>query len=599
MAIFIALGIVLVAIVLLSIDRIPTEVSSLAVVVLLVLSGLLSPSEALAGFASETAIFIFTLLALTQGLGATGVMQWLGRRLVSFARFGPGALTAVLLVAVCAFSSVSSNTAVTAAFLPVVTASAVRAHVPSSRLLMPIAFSSMLGGTLTLFGTSTNLVVSAALEDLGLERLGFAELTPVGLPLTVVGVLATLLLARRFLRKNPGTGDESPLVRREYLTEVVLTPRSRFLGKGLRDLAGHLRASVRGLVRDGRMLPPAPDLALQAEDHLIIAGDLQDILRLKDLRSIGLRAERGNALAGGKGMALAEVSVPPTSALAERSLRSLRFAERYGLVALALHRHPTFQGRHRRFDLLSRLEGGDSMTSIPLRVGDVLLVGGPDHRLRDLARDEDLTLLGGVEYQRPRYGRAPIAIVIFVGTVVVAGLRLTSPAIAGLMGLLCMIATGCVDSRTAFRVDWRVVILIGALLSLGLAMERSGVGEFLARRIIPLAGTIGPRGVLCVLMLTTIALSVPMSNQAAALIMLPVAIHTARDLGFEPRTFAMGICLAASCAFMTPLEPSAALVYGPGRYRFRDFLRVGTPLTLLMLVLLTVAVPLAWPFTAR
>lgn len=597
MAIFLALGMVLVAILLLSSERIPVEVSSLAIVVLLVVSGLVSAREALAGFSSETAIFIFALLALTQGLGATGVMQLLGRRLVFFARFGPWALTAVLLVAVCAFSSVASNTAVTAAFLPIVTSSAVKAHVPSSRLLMPMAFASMLGGTLFLFGTSTNLVTSAAMEDLGLGRIGFAELTPVGLPLAVVGLLVTALLTRKLLPARRDAEDESPLVQRQYFTEAVLTPRSRFVDRPLGGLASGLRASIRGLVREGTVLPPEPGTVLRPEDHLILAGSLQDILRVKDLRSIGLRAERLGTSGKGAAMTLAEVAVPPASSLVQQSLSACRFAERYGLVVLALHRHPALQRLHHQLDLSCSLEGGDCLKNIPLAAGDVLLLSGPEARVRALARDEALTVLGGVGYQRPRYERAPLAIAIFAGTVLAAGLRLTSPAIAGLAGMLLMVATGCLDSRTAFRVDWRVVILIGALLALGRAMENSGAGEFLARRILPLAGVIGPVGVLGVLMLTTLLLSIPMSNQAAALVMLPVAVHAALELGLEPRTFAMGICLSASCAFLTPLEPSAALVYGPGRYRFRDFLRVGAPLTGVMLLLLTVLVPVVWPFT--
>ena len=210
MVVTLALGVVVVAIVLLSIDRIPTEVSSLAIVVLLVLSGLLTPQEALSGFSSETAIFIFALLALTQGLSTTGVMQLVGRRLLFLARFSSQAFVVMLLVAVCAFSSVASNTAVTAAFLPVATASAERTKVSSRRLLMPMAFASMLGGTIFLFGTSTNLVVSAAMEQWGLERLGFTELTPVGLPLAIIGVGVTLVLMR-WLR--PPTGPRAARVR--------------------------------------------------------------------------------------------------------------------------------------------------------------------------------------------------------------------------------------------------------------------------------------------------------------------------------------------------------------------------------------------------
>jgi di/tricarboxylate transporter len=462
---------------------------------------------------------------------------------------------------------------------------------------MPLAFSSMLGGTIFLFGTSTNLVVSAAMEQWGLERIGFAELAPVGLPLAVAGIIATLLLVRRLLPEREAERDAGALTQSEYVTEAVLTPGSRFVGKQLRHLTEGLGIPVRGIVRNGVMLPPEPGEVLGAQEHLVIAGSLEDILRVKDLRSMGLRADLRIPEGDRQGYTLVKVSVPPTSALAGRSLRDVRFSERYGLVALAIHRHPTLQSAHHHLSLVGSLAGGEALKNISLSVGDMLLLGGPERRVRELARDEELTVLGSVEYQRPRYRRAVIAVCIFISTVVIAGLRITSPAIVGLAGMLAMVATGCVDSRTAFRVDWRVVIMIGSLLTLGLAMEKSGAGEFLARGIIPLVDVVGPRGVLCVLMVATVLLSVPMSNQAAALLMLPVGIHAAMDMGLNPRAFAMGICLAASCAFLTPLEPSAALVYGPGRYRFRDFLRVGTPLTVLMLVLLTVAVPLVWPLT--
>ncbi|MDY7232817.1 SLC13 family permease [Hyalangium rubrum] len=597
MTITLALGVVLIAIVLLSIDRIPIEVSSLAIVVLLVLSGLLTPKEALSGFSSETAIFIFALLALTQGLSTTGVMQLVGRRLLFLARFSPQAFVVMLLVAVCAFSSVASNTAVTAAFLPVATAASAQTKVASRRLLMPLAFTSMLGGTIFLFGTSTNLVVSAAMEQRGLEPIGFAELAPVGLPLAAAGVLVTLLLVRWLLPARKADRDMGAVLQREYVTEAALTPGSRLAGRALRYITEGLGVPVRGIVRDGAMLPPDPREVLGAQEHLIIAGSLADILRVKDLRSIGLRADFRIPEGHRQAHTLVEVSVPPTSALAGRSLRDIRFAERYGLVALAIHRHPTLQNVDQHLNLMGSLAGGEALKNLSLSVGDMLLLGGPERRVRELARDEELTVLGSVEYQRPRYRRAVLAVVIFASTVIIAGLRITSPAIAGLAGMVAMVATGCVDARTAFRVDWRVVIMIGALLALGLAVEQSGAGEFLARGVIPLVGIIGPRGVLCVLMIVTVLLSVPMSNQAAALIMLPVGIHAAMDMGLDPRAFAMGTCLAASCSFLTPLEPSAALVYGPGRYRFLDFLRVGTPLTVLMIVLLTFAVPLAWPLT--
>ena len=594
--VLLALVIVVVSIGLLSIERIPIEVSSLTIVVLVAVSGLLTAEEALAGFSSDTAIFIFALLALTQGLGATGVMQLVGRRLLVFTRFGTGVFVSMLLIAVGGFSSVASNTAVTAAFLPVAIASAKQARVSPGMLLMPMAFSSMLGGTITLFGTSTNLVVSAAMREVGLPGIGFLELAPLGLPLAALGIVATLFFARRLLRPRSGGNGEANLVQRDYLTEAVLAPGSRMAGKALDHLIATLGIPVIGILRSGRMLVPDPEEILREDDHLVISGSLDDILRVKDLRSVGLRAERRYSQDGDELM-LVEVAVPPTSALVGRTVRNVRFADRYGALVLGIHRHPVLQGVNRDLDIIGSVAEGRALRDVSLSAGDVLLVSGPERRIRRLSREEDVSVLGTVEYEPPRYRRAALAVAIFACTVVVAGTRVISPAIAGIAGMLLMIATGCVHPRTAFRVDWRVVIMIGSLLALGRAMEKSGAGEFLAEGLLPVASTFGPRGALVALMTATIVLSVPMSNQAAAIVMLPIAVHTGGELGLQPRTFALGICFAASCAFVTPLEPSAALVYGPGRYRFSDYIRLGGPLTVLMLIVLAFGVPLIWPFT--
>lgn len=597
MEIALALGMVVLAITLLSIDRIPIEVSSLTIVVLLALVGLVTPEEALAGFSSETAIFIFALLAMTQGLAATGVMQLVGRRLLSLTRISARAFVILLLLVVAVFSSIASNTAVTAAFLPVVTASAAHLGFSPRVLLMPMAFASMLGGTIFLFGTSTNLVISGAMDNMGLGRIGFAELTPLGLPLTLAGLVTIYVLAGRLLGRRPDARDDDTPAQREYVTELVLLPGSRHAGHTVRDLADELSLPVHALVRDGHSIAANPDEVMREEDEVVISGTFDDILRIKDLRSIALRADLRLVGQAPQPVMLAEVAVPPTSMLEGRSLRGVRFADRFGLVVVAIHRHPSLQRVAPDLDLLDSLTAGEELKSVRLSVGDMLLVRGPESRLRELQKDEELTILSGVEYERPRYERALLALAIFGVTVIVAGTRVISPAIAGLAGLLAMVATGCVRSRTAFRVDWRVIIMIGALLTLGLAMERSGSGEFVAERIVPLATTIGPYGMLVVQMLLTIVLSIPMSNQAAALIMLPVGVHTALEMGLDPRTFAIGTCLAASCAFVTPFEPAAALVFGAGRYRVRDFLRLGSPVTLVTLAILAIGVPIVWPFS--
>ncbi len=597
MEIALALGTVVVTITLLSIDRIPIEVSSLTIVVLLALTGLVTPAEALAGFSSETAIFIFALLAMTQGLAATGVMQIAGRRLLVMTKVSARAFVIVLLCVVAAFSSIASNTAVTAAFLPVVISAAAQVGMSPRRLLMPMAFASMLGGTIFLFGTSTNLVISGAMDSMGLGRIGFAELTLIGLPLSVAGIATMYVSANRLLRGGADDGDHETPAQREYVAEAIVLPDSRFIGHSAQEISDELSLPVHTILRKGASIAGLNAKRLRANDIVVFTGTFDDILRIKDMRSIMLRADLRLVQPGRAAAMLVEVAVPPTSLLEGRSLGEVRFADRYGAVVVAIHRHPTLQRVDPELDLLDSVTAGEELKNLRLSVGDMLLVRGPEQRVRELVKDEDLTILSGVEYQKPRYERAALALAIFGAVVIVAGLRLVSPAIAGLAGLLLMLATRCLTSSTAFRVDWRVIIMIGALLTLGLAMERSGSGEFIARGIFPLATAIGPHGMLAVQMLLTIVLSIPMSNQAAALIMLPIGVHTAMEMGLDPRTFAIATCLAASCSFVTPFEPAAALVYGAGRYRVLDFLRVGAPVTLVSVAILVVGVPLVWPFS--
>lgn len=496
-----------------------------------------------------------------------------------------------LLGVVCAFSTVASNTAVTAAFLPIASGAARRSGVPLRRLLMPLAFASMLGGTVLLFGTSTNLVVSEAMRRLGMRPIGFAELAPVGLVLAVAGIAATIALARRLSPEMQGS-PTADLLEREYVTEVVVDAGSPLVGKAVGDVNLGSDLPVLGIVRAGSTIAADPRQVLAVEDRLVVGGGPADVIRMEAESPPAEGNGAGGVARASRSPALVvEAWIPPTSTLLGRSVRVGRFAQAHGVTVLGLHRHPALHRLHRE-----ARDGPRAGRYGPLAIGDVLLLRGPEERIRELAQSDDVTLLGEVEHRPHRHRRAGLAVAIFATSIAAAGLRLTSPAIAGLCGMLAMIATGCVDSRTAFRVDWRVVILIGSLLALGAAVEKSGAGELVAGSIMRFAPIAGPRGVLSAVMLLTIVLSIPMSNQAAALVMVPIAYHSAIDLGVDPRPFVLGACLAASCTFMTPLEPSAALVYGPGHYRFSDFLRVGTPITLLMLAILTAAVPIVWPF---
>ncbi|HEX8435757.1 SLC13 family permease [Archangium sp.] len=597
MTIGIVLAIVLVALVLFSIDVIPIEVSSLVVVCLLATTRVLTPEQAFEGFSNDTVIFIFTLLAMTEGLASTGVVQLVGQRLAFFARFGHQTFVLAMMVVVATFSSVVSNTVTTAAFLPVAIGAAHRAKVPKSKVLLPLAYASMLGGMVLLYGTSTNLVASAAFSRFGLAPIGVLELAPVGLPVAVMGILVVVLLGPLLLPARVGKGTVGDWVLRDYLTEAELPPDSRYVGKDLAEITEGLGLRVIGLVRDGQSQPAVPTYRLVGNERLIIEGNREDILRVKDLRGIEIRPDMrlSDTDLRPQDTLLVEATVPTGSPLIGRSLKETLFLERYGLVALALHRKPAIQ-RLTKLQMLGRLFGGQSLSTLPLSAGDVLLLRGPRDKVQELSDGVNLLILGDVEYQPPRYTKSLLAVVLFLGALALGTFQVVPLSVAGLAGMLAMIVTGCVDARRAFRVDWRVVLLIGSMMALGVAMEVSGTGMFLGNFAAKVGNYGGPRTVLLLMMALTIVLSAPMSNQAAALVVLPVSIAAAVKLGVDPRPFAIGVTLAASCSFITPLEPSCVLVYGPGHYRFTDFFRLGTPLTALLLAFLVAVVPVVWPF---
>ncbi len=586
---WIVLGLVVGAMAMFAIERVPMEVASLALIAALAVTGVLTPEEAFSGISNETVIFIFTLLAMTEGLASTGVMQIVGRRAAFVRQFGERSFLAGLLGVVTSFSSLASNTAVTAAFLPVASAAAARARIPRSRVLLPMAYASMLGGMVFLYGTSTNLIGSEAMRRMGMQPIGFAELTPVGLPAALLSIVLILFVGHRLMPNRAERGEDAPLAHREFVTEATIPPGSRLIGRTVGDISSGLDFDVIGLLRRGYWVRSPHEARVRAGDRLMIRGGTNAVLRVKDLRSMVLQAEllvRQDG-AGAEPTMLAETFVPPHSPLIGQRIREFLFNERLGLTPLAIHRHP---GAHS-----NEIDAAADLGDVELSAGDVLLVSGPPRRLRELSEGGLLDVLGSIDYRRPRYRKAVLATLIFAASIGAAGAGLLPPAIAGLLGLLAMIATRCADVSDAFRIEWRVVLLIGSLLALGLAMEKSGAGEILARNLVPLAETIGARGMLFVVMLLTVLLSAPMSNQAAALVVLPVAVSVAVMLGHEARPFAIATCLAASCSFMTPLEPSAALVYGPGHYRFADFLKAGTPLTLVLLVFLTAFIPMVWP----
>lgn len=592
----IALGIVAVALVLFWKEWVPIEVTSILVVFLLAATGVLTPADAFSGFANDTVIFIFALLAMTQGLAATGVMRALAGRLGFLGRLGDVGFVIGVMVIVAAFSSVVSNTVTTAAFLPIVMSGAARAGVPNRQVLLPLSFASMLGGTITLFGTSTNLVMSEVMERAGLGPLRVFELAPAGIPITVVGVVVIALVAPRLLRGDAGQEDEDALPERAYLAEVAVPHGSPHVGRAIGDVAHALGAKPIAVVRDDRAVPH-PDPIVRPEDRVVIEGPREEIVEAADAGGVRTPDEEAAAPArdeADSAVLVVEAAVPPESRLVGRTMGQARLAERLGVELLAIHRRPASHRQTRRA-MQGTARDAPSLGELPISVGDVLLLRAPAERIRELASAGLLLVLTGIEHDPPRRGKGLLAIALFLGALVVGSLKLLPMAVAGLAGMLAMVLTGCVDGRRALRVDWRVVLLIGSMLALGLGMEKSGAGKVVGEAVAHVATFGGPRAVVVVLAALTIVLSAPMSNQAASLVVFPIALAAAQRLGIDPRPLAIAVTLAGSCSFMTPLEPSAMLVYGAGRYRFADFVRTGAPVTAAVVVLIALLVPIVWP----
>lgn len=578
-----------IAVALFATERIPVDVVSILLVLALILTGTLTVSEALAGFGHDVVITIASLFVLTGGLVRTGVVEALGHRLYRMAGKDEFRLTALVMIVAAASASIMKNTTTTAMLLPVVMGLVERAQIEPSKVLMPLAFGAILGGTTTLIGTSTNLAVSAALPRYGLSPYSMFELTPVGIAIVGVGLVYMLLLGLRLLPAR-GRAERSLTERyhiREYVSEVIVLPDSPLIGKSVAqaDLSGALDLNVIGVLRDtGTRLTPQSEERIRAGDLLLVCGRVEDILRVKTAAGIEIKSDfklSDRDLRDGE-MQLFEVMILRGSDLIGRTLKRLRFREQYGLTVLALNRHGV--------SLLAK------MSDIPLRFGDVLLVQGRREDVERLVADGNLLLLQDVSRRSKRVGKQRWAITAFLFFLILSVTQVVPLVVAVMAGVLLLIATRTINAQEIYDfIEWRLIVLIAGLISFSAAMEKTGTDRYLASLIVRWAGDYGGMAVLAGFFLLTVLLTQPMSNQAAALVVLPVAVKTAVALGLNPRTFAVAVTYAASCSFLTPLEPACVLIYAPGRYRFLDFFKVGSILTLAVFIIVMLLVPIYWP----
>ncbi len=571
-----------------SLEQIPKDIVALGILLSLILTGLLPSSVAFSGFGSDAVIMILGLFILTAALVHTGVVDMVGNAILERTGNSESSLIATIMGVSATLSAFMSNTATTAFLLPVTISMARKTEVDESKLLLPLAFASILASSVTVVSTSTNIVVSDLMGRYDMPPIDMFEMTLVGIPIVLVGLAYMFFIGRHLMPEREGT--EEPFEEfgiERYLTELLILPDSPLIGKTLGEsgLGRDLDLTVLRVVRDKQLyLAPSGDLTLEEGDLLLVKGPRDEIPRVKDVEGIDIEAEVKLTLPDlqTKDITVVEAIILPNSPLVGQTLKQVRFRQRYRAQVLGVNRRGRIMAR--------------KISQIPFRAGDQLLIQGDRRNIVRLDENKTFRVIGAVEYKRPNVERAPFAIATFAGVFLAVALDILALPVAVLTGVLVALLTGCITPDEAYRgVEWKALTVIGSMLALGSAMERTGTAELLATGIVNQMGQTRPIWLLTGFFGLSLLLTQPMSNQAAAVVAVPVAIETAVQTGLNPRTFAIMIAVAASCSYLTPLEPACLIVYGSGRYRFLDFLKVGALLTVLVYLLAIAMVPVLWP----
>jgi di/tricarboxylate transporter len=584
---WITVSVIGLAIGLMLVTRVAPDVILVAALTLLLVGGVLSPEQALSGLANEGLATVAVLYVVVAGLVNTGAVQVLGTRLLGRPRsIVTGQVR--LMLPVAAASAFLNNTPVVAMLVPVIEDWAKRGRLPVSKFMLPLSYAAILGGTITLVGTSTNIVVNGLVVDsTDLGRMGFFEIGALGLPCAIAGIAFVLLTQKWLLPdRQPPLADMADA--REYAIEMLVDASSPMIGKdleqaGLRHLPGVFVAEIE---RDDLVLPAvAPTEKLRAGDRLLFVGAVDSVVDLVKQRGLVPAPDQLFKLAAPRPeRRLFEVVVSDRCAVAGSTIREAAFRSRYNAVVLAVAR----DGKR----LLGKI--GD----IELRAGDTLLIeSSPSFRVQQ-GNSRDFLLVNELQdVTLPRHERSWVAVSILVAMVLVVASGLLSMLEAAMLAAGALIATRCTTASAArASVDWSVLIVIAASFGLGQAMQTSGASEAIAGTWIGLAGS-DPRLALMGVFVITAVFTALVTNNAAAVLVFPIAAATASQLGVSLWPFVAVIMMGASASFATPIGYQTNLmVYGPGGYVFSDYLRMGLPLTLIVGVLAVVLAPLIWPF---
>lgn len=583
MEIALVLTLLLVAVVLFATEKLSVEIVTLIMLIILTATRIISAEEAFAGFSSDFIIIIASIFILSAALQETGILDFVVIRLVRLAHQSTNLMLLTVMVVTGVVSAFMNNTTVTAMFVTPLVGLSRRINTSASKLLMPLAFAAILGGTCTLIGTSTNVAVSGYIAKAGLPPVGLFEISGIGFIIFIVGVVYMMTVGQRMLphREDQQLTEEYKL--QKYLTEILVKPDSPLVGQLVfaSDLTS-LNFRILNIIRSKDNFLPDFRTRIREQDVLLVEGDLDNLIKVKETKGIDIMADviLENDLET-ENIRLAELLITRQSNLIGRTVKEVNFLQRYGLVVIAISRY----GETLR----------SKIGSIQLQLGDLLLVQGSAERFGQLRTSGNFALLDQFEPLLFKKRKGLVAILSFLVAIVLGTTELLPLSIAFLLAAICTILFRCISSEKAYAaIDFKLLVLIGGMTAFGTAMENSGAADFLAEGIVDLLGPMGKLAVLAGFVILTVLLTQPMSNAAAALVVVPVALRTAQALGSDPRAFAIAIMLAASVSLVTPFEPACILVYSPGKYKFWDFIRIGSPLTLLLVVVILLLVPVFW-----
>lgn len=577
------LVIVIGAVALFASEKVRIDLVALIVLVLLVVLQLVTPAEALAGFSNEATITVAAMFALSLGIERSGALEPLGRMLSRIRK--PWLLTLALMLAIAPMGAFVKNIALVATFLPLALRVCANTGTSPARVLLPMAYAAQMGGVCTLIGTSSNLLADSLAQQHGLAGFGVFEFTRLGALLAVVGITYLMLVGRWLLPKeiSPVAAAETDIGK--YVTELKVTAQSSLVGQTIADARLGEKYSIYPLelLRGDRHLWSPRSQVLTADDVLLVRGDWDKIEEFRKRADLEIDPENRFGHDRKSARILVEVMVKPASTIEGSSLEELDFKRNHDAIALAIHQ----RGRILR----------DKLKDVRLTAGDVLLLLVSEEAATALRSDERFVVLSEREDTRRTSKRAIAAVLIMISVVVVSGLHWLPIPVAAIAGAVAMAIAGCYGRKDLYEgIDWKIIVLLAAILPLGTAIENSGLSHTLVAAGMGVVGEHGPLAALLMVYLLTALLTELMGHNPSVVLMIGIAITVAHTVGADPRPFVVAVAFAAATSFATPVGyPTNTMVYYAGGYRFVDFMKVGIPLIAIFCALSMYLIPLFWP----